>query len=203
MQLTWNKSTLIGYIRVSSSDKTLDAQKAALRDIGCFNIFEDFAKYYATMQRYGLVRLRNILRSGDTLVIWRLDRLSYSMTGLLQFIDELGRKGVAFKSLSENINLSSYENCKFMDVFNAISPYMNEDFEANGWRKLATKRAEGRMGTRAKTLNIQVTTEILSFLNDAVIPIASIAERYNISRATIYSTLIQGAVAKSDAMIIS
>jgi DNA invertase Pin-like site-specific DNA recombinase len=114
------------------------------------------------------------------------------MTGLLQFINELGYRDIAFKSLCEKIELSSEENCKFITVFNAIRPHVNQNFESDGWRKLATKRAEGRMGQRHKTLDSQITKEIQSFLSQPLIPVADIAKRYNISRATIYSTLIKG-----------
>lgn len=189
-------NTLIGYARVSRSDQSLELQREALVNTGCLNIFEDFAKYNATIQRHGLIRLRNSLRSGDTLVIWRLDRLSYSMIGLLQVINDLGYRGIAFKSLCENIELSSNESCKFMTVFDAIRPHVNEEFEGDGWRKLVTKRAEGRMGTQKNTVSSQITEDIQSFLDHSFIPIAAIAERYKISRATIYSTLVQGAITK-------
>lgn len=194
MLRTSNTNTLIGYVRVSSSEQSLDLQRDALYQSGCLDICEDFAKYNATIQRIGLIRLRNTLRSGDTLVIWRLDRLSYSMTGLLQIINELGYRGIAFRSLCENIELSSTDSCNFMSVFSAIRPHVNEEFEGDGWRKLVTRRAEGRMGTQKSSLSDQITKDIQSFLNHSLIPVAAIAERYKISRATIYSTLVQGAI---------
>ena len=191
MQNLSNES-FIGYTRVSNSDQSLKLQRDALHQAGCLNIFEDFAKYNATMQRHGLIRLRKTLQPGDTLVVWRLDRIGYSMTGLLQFINELGYRDIAFKSLCERIELSSEENCKFITVFNAIRSHVNQNSESDGWRKLATKRAEGRMGQRHKTLDSQITKEIQSFLSQPSIPVADIAKRYSISRATIYSTLIKG-----------
>jgi DNA invertase Pin-like site-specific DNA recombinase len=65
----WNKESFVGYMRVSSSDQSLKLQRDALHQAGCLNIFEDFAKYNATMQRYGLIRLRKTLQAGDTLVV--------------------------------------------------------------------------------------------------------------------------------------
>lgn len=189
-------NTLVGYARVSSSEQSLALQREALYQAGCLNICEDFAKYNATIQRNGLIRLRNTLRRGDTLVIWRLDRLSYSMTGLLQIINELGYRGIAFRSLCENIELCPKDSCKFMTVFSAIRPHVTEEFEGDGWRKLVTKRTEGRMGTQKSRLSDQITKDIQSYLNHSSIPVAAIAERYKISRATIYNTLVQGATTK-------
>lgn len=195
MLRTSSGTTLIGYARVSNSDQSLDLQRDALYQAGCVNISEDVAKYNATMQRQGLVRLRSALRSGDTLIIWKLNRLSDSITELLQFINELGYKNIAFKSLCENIELSSNDSCEFMTVFNAIRPHVNENLEGNGWRKLIAKRARGKMGKQKNILNFEIKQEIQSFLKHSLIPIAAIAERYKISRAAIYNTLVQGAIA--------
>src|ERR687891_2101805 len=94
---------LIGYARVSTQDQTLNLQKDALKNIGCTKIFTDTASG-SKAERIGLEEALKYVREGDTLVVWRLDRLGRSLKHLIETITELNHRGVGFKSLQEAID---------------------------------------------------------------------------------------------------
>jgi DNA invertase Pin-like site-specific DNA recombinase len=96
----------IGYARVSTADQTLDLQKDALEKAGCTKIFTDTASG-AKAERTGLDEVLNYVRSGDTLVVWRLDRLGRSLTHLIATIIGLSDQHIGFKSVTENIDTTS------------------------------------------------------------------------------------------------
>jgi len=97
---------LIGYARVSTEDQNLDLQRDALKQAGCEQIFEDTVSG-ALAERQGLARLVGILRPGDTVVIWRLDRLGRSLKNLLQLVEKLDHAQVGLRSLQESIDTTS------------------------------------------------------------------------------------------------
>src|SRR3712207_6093657 len=97
---------LIGYARISTQDQTLTLQQDALEKVGCGRIFTDTVSG-TKAERKGLTEALSHLRAGDTLVVWRLDRLGRSLRHLIDTITELHEKGIGFKSLQENIDRKS------------------------------------------------------------------------------------------------
>lgn len=97
----------IGYARVSTDDQNLDLQINALDAAGCTRIFTDKGISGAQSERSGLTAARLALEEGDTLVVWRLDRLGRSLIHLIKLLDELGKQGVHFQSLTENLDTTS------------------------------------------------------------------------------------------------
>jgi DNA invertase Pin-like site-specific DNA recombinase len=95
----------IGYARVSTHEQTLDLQRDALYKAGCEKIFTDTSGTKA--ERKGLTEALRHLREGDTLVVWRLDRLGRSLRHLIDTITELNARGVGFKSLTENLDTTT------------------------------------------------------------------------------------------------
>lgn len=175
----------IGYTRVSADDQNLTLQRDALVKAGCGTIYEETAAGKSS-SRPELEQCRKALRPGDTLVIWRLDRLGRSLPDLVQIVAELQRQGVAFESLTEKIETSGAAGKQVLHVFAALA-----EFERNLMRErtrsgLAAARARGRKGGRKPALTPQQIREIQALLNDPSIPVASIADRYGVSRATIY-----------------
>ena len=96
----------IGYARVSTDDQKLDLQLDALQKAGCETIYKDIASG-AQADRVGLDTATKYLRQGDTLVVWKLDRLGRSLKHLIEVINDFSRKGVFFRSLQENIDTAS------------------------------------------------------------------------------------------------
>jgi DNA invertase Pin-like site-specific DNA recombinase len=90
---------LIGYARVSTSEQTLNLQKDALEKIGCVKIFSDVVSG-AKAEREGLHEALEYVRAGDTLVVWRLDRLGRSLKHLIEAITKLNNRKIGFKSIT-------------------------------------------------------------------------------------------------------
>src|ERR1700722_16622963 len=97
---------LIGYARISTAEQFLRSQEDALKKAGCENFFTDVASGAKTA-RPGLNSAISHLRQGDSLVVWRLDRLGRSLIHLIQTIKELNDQGIGFKSLQENIDTTT------------------------------------------------------------------------------------------------
>jgi DNA invertase Pin-like site-specific DNA recombinase len=101
---------LIGYARVSTPDQKLSLQHDALERAGCERVFDDLASGART-DRPGLAEALAYLRAGDTLVVWKLDRLGRSMSHLIDKIGELASRGIGFRSLTENIDTTTPGAC--------------------------------------------------------------------------------------------
>src|SRR5438552_14122032 len=107
---------LIGYARVSTTDQTLDLQKDALEKIGCTKIFTDTASGAQT-ERKGLEEALAYVREGDTLVVWRLDRLGRSLQHLIETIATLNNRKIGFKSLTESIDTTTSNGRLIFNIF--------------------------------------------------------------------------------------
>ena len=107
---------LIGYARVSTSDQTLNLQQDALEKIGCTKIFTDTISG-STTERQGLDGALAYVREGDTLVMWRLDRLGRSLKHLIETITNLNNRKIGFKSIQENIDTTTSEGKLIFHIF--------------------------------------------------------------------------------------
>lgn len=180
---------LIGYARVSTADQNLDLQLDALERAGCGEIYKDKASGRAKTGRPELANALRALRAGDTLVVWRLDRLGRSLADLVQIINELGEKGIGFKSLTEQIDTTTAQGRMFLGVFATMAQYQRDVINENTREGLKAARARGRMGGRPSKLDDQAVREIEALLRDPAITVGDVATRYGVSRATIYNAL--------------
>jgi len=113
---------LIGYARVSTSDQTLNLQKDALEKIGCTKIFTDIISG-STTERQGLDDALAYVREGDTLVVWRLDRLGRSLKHLIEAITALNNRKIGFKSIQENIDTTTSGGKLIFHIFGALAEF--------------------------------------------------------------------------------
>jgi DNA invertase Pin-like site-specific DNA recombinase len=113
---------LIGYARVSTSDQTLNLQKDALEKIGCIKIFTDIISG-STTERQGLDDALSFVREGDTLVVWRLDRLGRSLKHLIETITNLNNRKIGFKSIQENIDTTTSGGKLIFHIFGALAEF--------------------------------------------------------------------------------
>ncbi|CAM7078932.1 recombinase family protein [Escherichia coli O128:H42] len=142
---------LIGYVRVSTNDQNTDLQRNALNCAGCERIFED--KISGTKSdRPGLKKLLRTLSAGDTLVVWKLDRLGRSMRHLVTLIEELRQRGVNFRSLTDSIDTSTPMGRFFFHVMGALAEMERELIVERTRAGLAAARAKGRVGGRRPKL---------------------------------------------------
>src|SRR5215472_3319623 len=142
---------LLGYARVSTQDQTLDLQTDALKRAGCEKIFTDTTSG-AKAERPGLQEAMNHLRAGDTLVVWRLDRLSRTLKHLISTISDLSDHDIAFKSLQENIDTTTSGGKLIFHVFGALAEFEREVIRERTNAGLQAARARGRFGGRPSIL---------------------------------------------------
>src|SRR5256886_1129812 len=112
----------IGYARVSTQDQTLNLQKDALEKLGCNKIFTDTASG-AKAERNGLEEALEYVREGDTLVVWRLDRLGRSLKHLIETITKLNNRNIGFKSITENIDTTTSGGKLVFHIFGALAEF--------------------------------------------------------------------------------
>lgn len=141
----------IGYVRVSTNEQNTALQRNALECAGCELIFEDKISG-KTADRPGLKKIFRTLSAGDTLVVWKLDRLGRSMRHLVGLIEELREKGVNFRSLTDSIDTSSPMGRFFFHVMGALAEMERELIVERTRAGLAAARAEGRVGGRRPKL---------------------------------------------------
>lgn len=179
----------IGYARVSTGLQNLNLQEDRLNQYGCEKIFSDHISG-SKSKRPGLDKAIEFARSGDTIVVWRLDRLGRNMEDLITLVNELNERGVSFHSLEENITMdkSSSTGQLLFHLFAAFAEFeRNLILERSSAGRIAA-RARGRYGGRPEKLN-QKDLNLLKTLYDNGTPIKTIAEQWHVSRTTIYRYL--------------
>ncbi|EJL1765315.1 recombinase family protein [Staphylococcus pseudintermedius] len=179
----------IGYARVSTGLQNLNLQEDRLNAYGCEKIFSDHISG-SKSKRPGLDKAIEFARSGDTIVVWRLDRLGRNMEDLITLVNELNERGVSFHSLEENITMdkSSSTGQLLFHLFAAFAEFeRNLILECSSAGRIAA-RARGRYGGRPEKLN-QKDLNLLKTLYDNGTPIKTIAEQWQVSRTTIYRYL--------------
>ncbi|CZW49127.1 recombinase family protein [Enterobacter hormaechei] len=144
----------IGYVRVSTNDQNTALQRNALECAGCELIFEDKMSG-KTSDRPGLKRVLRTLSEGDTLVVWKLDRLGRSMRHLVTLIEDLRGRGVNFRSLTDSIDTSTPMGRFFFHVMGALAEMERELIVERTRAGLAAARQQGRIGGRRPKLTEQ------------------------------------------------
>jgi DNA invertase Pin-like site-specific DNA recombinase len=181
-------SKRIGYARVSTDDQNLDLQRDALTRSGCTAIYEETASGKSS-SRVELEHCRKALRSGDTLVVWRLDRLGRSLSDLVKIISELEKDDITFESLGEKIDTGSASGKLQFHVFAALAEFERNLIRERTLAGLSAARARGRMGGRKPKLSEKQIREIKALLTDPAAQVTELAKRYGVSRTTIYKRI--------------
>lgn len=182
----------IGYARVSKHDQQLKMQIDALLDYGCHKdeIFTDHISGAKT-ERPGLEKCMQELQEGDTLVVWRLDRLGRSMPHLVSIIEDLKARGISFKSLCDGaIDTTTASGELVFNIFSSLAQFERKLIQERTKAGLDAARARGKKGGRKKTLSTdpKVLTARKMHKNHDM-SISSICSMLNISRATFYRYL--------------
>ncbi len=146
---------LIGYARVSTGDQNLDLQKNALARAECEQIFEDTASG-KNARRPGLRRAIRRLKPGDSLVVWKLDRLGRSVRDLITLVSELQDRGIHFRSLTDSIDTSTPAGRFFFHVMSALAEMERELIVERTRAGLAAAREQGRVGGRRRVMTTEV-----------------------------------------------
>jgi DNA invertase Pin-like site-specific DNA recombinase len=178
----------IGYARVSTDDQHLDLQRDALAKAGCVTIYEETVSG-KNAARAELEQCRKALRTGDTLVVWRLDRLGRSLSDLVTIVAELEAQCISFESLTEKIETGSAAGKLTFHVFAALAEFERNLIRERTFAGLAAARARGRKGGRKPALDEKQIREIKALMRDPAIRATDVAKRYGIARATLYKYL--------------
>lgn len=178
----------IGYARVSSVDQNLDLQLDALEAEGCDRIFDDRLSG-AVAQRPGLVEALSHLRAGDTLVVWRLDRLGRSLRHLIEVVGDLEERGIGLKSLHEAIDTSSSTGRLVFQMFGALAEFERNLIRERTQAGLQASRARGRVGGRPRRLDEEKLALLYKLVDERKESIPAICRLLGISKATLYREL--------------
>lgn len=176
----------IGYARISTDDQNLDMQRDALARAGCAQVYEETASGKNAADRPELTHCLRALRAGDTLAVWRLDRLGRSLPDLIKIISELEGRGIGFESLQEKIDTTSATGKLVFHVFAALAEFERNLIRERTKAGLAAARARGRKGGRKPSLTEKERDQVRALMAAGTLPIKDIAKRYGCSVATCY-----------------
>ena len=181
---------LVGYARVSTEDQNLDLQKDALQKAGCGKLFTDIASG-AKDERAGLAEALAFLRPGDTLVVWKLDRLGRSLKHLIETVTALQARKVGFRSLQESIDTTTSGGKLIFHVFGALAEFERDIIRERTLAGLAAARARGRKGGRPRHLDDKKKRHAAMLRSDPTNSVKDICRTLGISKATLYRYLAE------------
>lgn len=184
---------LIGYARVSKFEQNLDLQTDALKDLGIEKIFIDKVSGVKS-EKPQLNDLLNFVRKGDTLTVWRLDRIGRTTVGLIQFVTELNGKGIHFKSISENIDTSSAGGKLIFQIFCVLAEHERNVLIERTNAGLKAARARGKNGGRPKGMTEKykkIAPLVKTSYESKNIPIEEIMKAFNIGSKTTFYKIIK------------
>lgn len=180
---------LIGYARVSTEEQSLDLQLDALEKAGCepTRIYKDKISGLKS-KRPGLDKALGQLRPGDVFVIWKLDRLGRSVKGLVDFVAELEKQDVQFKSLTDGIDTTTPTGRFFFHIMASLAQMERELIAERTRAGLAAARKRGRVGGRKRSMTQSKLESAKKLLDDGMPP-KEVAENLGVSVPTLYRWL--------------
>jgi len=181
---------LIGYARVSTKDQNLTLQRDALKKVECERIYED--EMSGTKEnRPGLNTALEVLREGDTFIVWKLDRLGRSVKSLIKFVSDLNAKNIHFKSLTESIDTSTPNGRFFFHVMASLAQMEKELIVERTKAGLDAARKLGRVGGRKRVMTKSKLDSAKKLLNSGV-SAKEVAKDLGVSLATLYRWIPAG-----------
>ena len=180
-----------GYARVSTKDQVLNLQIDALKTAGCHKIFYEVAKG-TRADRPEWLKLLEEIQKGDTLIVWKLDRMGRSLHHLIKVVNDLIAKGVDIISIQDPLNTTSAQGRLIFNMFASLAEFEKDLIRERTIAGLKSARARGRMGGRPKGLSEKAkktacTAEALYLQNE--LKTDDIAEQLGISKTTLYKYL--------------
>jgi DNA invertase Pin-like site-specific DNA recombinase len=179
---------LIVYARVSTIDQDLALQREALKQAACERIFEETASG-AKADRPQLARALDQMRAGDTLVVWKLDRLARSIQHLIDTVALLDNNSVQLRSLTEQIDTSTPTGRLTFHIFSALAEFERSLIRERTMAGLAASRAAGRIGGRPRKLTGDDLRAAQMLFASGEFTLSQIAKRYGVGRTTLYRAL--------------
>jgi len=178
----------IGYARVSTQDQNQELQLDALNSASCEQVFHEKASG-KSMERAELETCLKVLRKGDTLVVWRLDRLGRSLKNLVEIVHELEERGIGFQSLTESIDTTNAGGKLVFHVFAALAEFERNLIRERTIAGLTAARARGRKGGRKVKMAISDVRKASAMLLDPMMTKTEVANHFGVSRVTLNAAL--------------
>ena len=178
----------IGYARVSTLEQSLDLQRDDLQRAGVMTIYEDHASGKSS-ERPELRHCLKALRPGDTLTVWRLDRLGRNLQDLVHIVTTLDEQGITFKSLKESIDTQGPAGKLVFHLFAALAQFERELVRERTLAGLAAARGRGRVGGRHPCLSPAQAKAAVSMMNGKDMTVTEISKHFKVSRTTLYNLL--------------
>lgn len=175
---------LIGYARISTKDQDTTSQVVALEAAGCQAIYQERASG-SRWDRPELHRLLGQLRRGDTVVVWKLDRLSRSLKDLLSLIDKISQIGAGFRSLTESIDTDSPGGRMMMQIIGTFAEFERSMLRERTRIGLDAARKEGRVGGRPPKLTDYQQQEMVWLVNSGTRTAAEAARLFQVHPSTV------------------
>lgn len=179
---------LIGYSRVSTAEQNTALQDDALKQAGCGKLFHD-AISGVRADRPGLAAAIEFMREGDTLAVWRLDRLGRSLSDLLEIVGQLEKRGIGFRSITESIDTTTSGGKLVFHVFGAMAEFERNLICERTKAGLSAARARGRLGGRPKALNAQKIALAQQLYAERKHTVKEICELLGITKPCLYDYL--------------
>ena len=179
---------LIGYARVSTQEQQLDLQLDALKAIGCEKIFTDVASGSKT-ERPGFLEALTFARAGDTIIVWKLDRLGRSINHLIQTLNSFNEQKIGFKSLHENVDTTTSTGKLIFHIFSALAEFERDLIGERTKAGLLAARARGKKGGRPQIMDKRKITMAKALYLDKTNSIPKICNALSVSKATLYKYL--------------
>jgi DNA invertase Pin-like site-specific DNA recombinase len=180
---------LLGYARVSTTEQNASLQHDALKAADCIKVFTDKASG-SLDRRPQLDRLLDQLRSGDTVVVWRLDRLGRSLKHLIQIVEDLSAMGVGFKSLTEGMDTTTSGGKLVFSIFGALAEFERSLIRERTMAGLASARSRGRVGGRPPVMTPDKIKVARQLYRAKELTVEEIAKTIGVSRKTVYRHLV-------------
>ncbi|HEY5868121.1 MAG TPA: recombinase family protein [Candidatus Tectomicrobia bacterium] len=178
----------VGYARVSLPEQHLALQTDALQRAGCERLYTDTVSG-GQAERPGLRTAREVLRAGDTFVVWKLDRLGRSLSHLVDTIQDLHQQGIHFKSLQENIDTTSGAGKLVFHLFAALAEFERDLIRERTRAGLAAARERGKLGGRTKALRPHQAARVRALYNARELSVPEICVLFGIGKTTVYRYL--------------
>lgn len=179
---------LIGYARVSTQDQNLALQLDALRAAGCEKLFHDKASG-TRAARPGLDEALGYARAGDSIVVWRLDRLGRSLVHLIKVVSDLQERGVGFRSLQESIDTTTSGGTLIFHVFGALAQFERNLIQERTQAGLAAARARGRHGGRPPKLSQAKVALLYRLYDEREHTVGEVCKMIGVTKPTLYAYL--------------
>lgn len=182
---------LVGYARVSTQDQDPALQLDALAQSGCERVFTEKASG-AHRERPKLAEALDYMRQGDTLVIWKLDRLARSLKQLIETVEALSARDIGLRSLTEAIDTTTSGGRLIFHIFGALAEFERGVIRERTRAGLDAARARGRVGGRPPALSTEDLTVAKALLRDPEITVEQVAKRLGVASSTLYRHLPGG-----------